>query len=102
MDSDEMNALATDFGVTRTRGVWDPERRRRVRAKLDAATFHLFGIARDDVDYIMETFPIVKRKDVAAYGSYRTKDLILEVYDAMQAAIETGGAYRSPFEWEQP
>ena len=34
--------------------------------ELDAAFFHLYGIERDDVDYIMETFPIVKRKDVAA------------------------------------
>lgn len=38
------------------------------RRELDAAYFHLYGIARDDVDYIMETFPIVKRKDVAAHG----------------------------------
>ena len=34
-----------------------------LRAELDAAFFHLYGIDRDDVDYIMETFPIVKRKD---------------------------------------
>ena len=50
----------------------------------------------------METFPIVKRKDEAEFGSYRTKELILEVYDAMQAAIEAGCAYQSPFEMEQP
>lgn len=81
---------------------FDPDHRPLVRAELDAAVFHLLEVERDDVEYIMDTFPIVKRKDVAAYGSYRTKELILEVYDAMQAAIETGGAYRSPFEWEQP
>ena len=34
----------------------------------------------------METFPIVKRKDIAAHGTYRTKDKILEIYDAMTAA----------------
>ena len=45
-----------------------------MRAELDAAFFHLYGIDRDDVDYIMETFPIVKRKDIAAHGTYRTKD----------------------------
>lgn len=48
-----------------------------MRAEIDAAMFHLYGIGRDDVDYIMETFPIVKRKDVADYGEYRTKRLIL-------------------------
>lgn len=80
----------------------DPARRDQVRAELDAGFFHIYGVRRHDVDYIMETFPIVKRKDEAEFGSYRTKELILEVYDAMQAAIEAGCAYQSPFELEQP
>jgi len=69
-----------------------------VRAELDAAMFHLLEIKRDEVDYIMETFPIVKRKDVAASGSYRTKELILEVYDAIQTAIASTTPYASPFD----
>ncbi len=56
-----------------------------MRCELDALYFHLYGIARDDVDYIMETFPIVKRKDEAAHGEYRTKRVILEMYDQMAA-----------------
>src|SRR5690606_10935924 len=36
--------------------IWDEERRALIRAELDAAFFHLYGVARDDVDYIMETF----------------------------------------------
>ncbi|WP_280195338.1 Eco57I restriction-modification methylase domain-containing protein [Nocardia farcinica] len=70
----------------------------RLRAELDALFFHLYGIARDDVDYIMDTFPIVKRKDEAAHGEYRTKRLILEVYDAMAEAERTGLPYRSPYD----
>lgn len=77
---------------------FDPEQRPWVRAELDAALFHLLEVERDDVDYIMETFPIVKRKDVAEFGSFRTKELILEVYDAMQAAIASGTPYGSPFD----
>ncbi|GFG85240.1 Eco57I restriction-modification methylase domain-containing protein [Mycolicibacter algericus] len=74
------------------------ESRRQVRAELDAALFHLYGIKRDDVDYIMETFPIVKRKDIAEHGEYRTKKLILEVYDAMADAERTGVPYTSPLD----
>ncbi|MFF4242689.1 SAM-dependent DNA methyltransferase, partial [Actinomadura geliboluensis] len=74
---------------------WDEERRRLLRAELDAAFFHLYGVERQDVDYVMETFPIVKKKDVAAFGSYRTKELILEVYDAMTQAIHTGERYKT-------
>jgi hypothetical protein len=55
--------------------------------------FHLYGIERDDVDYIMNTFPIVREHDEAAHGEYRTKRLILEIYDAMQRAIDTGIPY---------
>jgi hypothetical protein len=54
-----------------------------LRAELDALMFHIYGISKDDVDYILETFPIVKRKDEAAYGEYRTKRLILEKYDEL-------------------
>src|SRR5690606_13645348 len=55
--------------------------------ELDAAYFHLYGIARDDVAYIMDTFPIVRRKDEAAHGEYRTKRVILEIYDEMAEGI---------------
>ncbi len=61
--------------------VWDEERRFDLRCDLDALYFHLYDIPREDVDYIMETFPIVKRKDEAAYGRYRTKEVILRKYD---------------------
>lgn len=74
------------------------EKRSRIRAELDAVMFHLYGIERDDVDYIMETFPIVKRKDVAEHGEYRTKRLILEVYDQMADAQRAGTTYHSPLD----
>ena len=41
----------------------------------------------------METFPIVKRKDETRFGEYRTKRVILEVYDSMQHAIDIGEPY---------
>ena len=43
----------------------------------------------------METFHIVKRKDEAQHGEYRTKGVILEMYDAMQRAIDVGEPYQS-------
>ncbi len=62
-----------------------------MRAELDAAVFRLFGLGRDETDYIMETFPIVKRKEVAMYGEYRTKWLVLAAYDALTASSD--GSY---------
>ncbi|MEV4336082.1 DNA methyltransferase [Streptomyces sp. NPDC049590] len=82
----DMAPLATDLGDTGAPFIWDEDRRTIIRAELDALFFHLYGITRDDVDYILDTFPIVKRKDEAKYGTYRTKDLILAEYDRMAAA----------------
>ncbi|GGU88058.1 N-6 DNA methylase [Streptomyces cavourensis] len=82
----DMAHLARDLGDIGAPFIWDEDRRTVIRAELDALFFHLYGITRDDVDYILDTFPIVKRKDEAKYGTYRTKDLILAEYDRMAAA----------------
>ena len=74
---------------------WDEERRFLLRCELDAAYFHLYGIERDDVAYILETFPIVKRKDVAKYGEYRTQRVILEIYDELAEAMRSGVPYQT-------
>ena len=92
----DMAPFARDLGDDGPPFHWDEDRRFLLRAELDAAFFHLYGIDRDDVDYIMETFPIVKRKDIAAHGTYRTKDKILEIYGAMAKAKSTGADYQTP------
>lgn len=43
----------------------------------------------------MDTFPIVKRKDEAKWGDYRTKRVILDIYDRMQKAMDTGQPYET-------
>jgi hypothetical protein len=75
---------------------WDPARREMIRAELDAAYLHLYGVDRDDVDYIMDTFKVVREKDEKNHGEYRTKRLILERYDALADATKTGRPYQSP------
>ena len=91
----DLEPFATDCGYHGLPFRWDEERRFLLRCELDAAYFHLYGIERDDVDYILETFPIVKRKDEQAHGEYRTKRVILDIYDAMQQAMETGMPYHT-------
>ncbi|MGE3966276.1 MAG: N-6 DNA methylase [Planctomycetota bacterium] len=62
---------------------FDPARRFQLRCELDAAFFHLYGLSRDEVAYVMDTFPIVRRHDEAEHGDYRTKLTILNLYDQM-------------------
>lgn len=55
-----------------------------------------FPTPRHAVSYILDTFPIVRRKDKEKYnGDYRTKRVILEIYDAMLAATRTGLPYQT-------
>jgi hypothetical protein len=91
----DLRGLADECGYTGEPFTWDTDRRFLLRAELDAAFFHLYGIGRDDVDYILETFPIVRRKDEAAHGEFRTKRVILEIYDALAGAMTTGEAYQT-------
>ncbi|MDN5546635.1 MAG: hypothetical protein L0H03_15310 [Rhodococcus sp. (in: high G+C Gram-positive bacteria)] len=94
----DMVSMAEDVGSPSAPIVWIEKERSSVRAELDAAMFLFYAVERNDVEYIMETFPIVKRKDITAHGEFRTKRLILETYDAMAEAIETGIPYESPFD----
>lgn len=91
----DLQPFAHDCGYNGPPLRWDPERRFLLRCELDAAFFHLYGIACDDVAYIMDTFPIVRRKDEAEHGEYRTKRVIFEVYDDMAQAIANGRPYRT-------
>jgi hypothetical protein len=118
----DLEPFAQDCGWSGPPFRWDEERRFLLRCELDAAFFHLylpadingnwqpaenetredlarlkasFPTPRDAVPYIMDTFPIVKRKDEAQWGTYRTKDTILEIYDAMVEAIRTGRPYQT-------
>ena len=80
----------------------DPDAQARMGAELDAAIFHLYDLSREEVSYVMDTFPIVKRKDEAAFGTYRTKALILSAYDAMAEAKSSGRTYQPPWPQETP
>ncbi len=92
----DMNRFARDLGDEGPPFRWDPERRSVLRAEVDAVCFHLYGILdRDDVDYILGTFPIVNRKDVERFGEERTRRLVLENFDAITESARAGLAFRS-------
>ncbi|MBM3266730.1 MAG: N-6 DNA methylase [Candidatus Sericytochromatia bacterium] len=71
-------------GYRGTPFAWDPERRFRLRCELDAAFFRLYGVPRDEIPFILATFPILERKDRARSGYYRTQEAILASFDRMQ------------------
>jgi hypothetical protein len=114
--ADDMSPFSRDLWPEGDGAVfrYDPERRFEIRCELDAAFFHLYlgtvhewkrsassellqalPTPRDAVAYIMDTFPIVKRKDEDAHGHYRTKDRILALYDTLTNCLATGQPFKS-------
>jgi hypothetical protein len=87
----DMAPFARDMGYIEKDGeakppfVWTEADRRQRRARLDALFFHLYGINKSDADYILSTFPIVRRHDQAEFGRFLTRDLILHQMDALAA-----------------
>ena len=57
----DLQPFAKDCGYDGAPFVWNEERRFQIRCEIDAAFFHLYGIERDDVDYIMDTFSRILR-----------------------------------------
>jgi len=106
----DLKSFAEDCGYEGPPFRWDEERRFQLRCELDAAFFHLyldsgewqpakdepaadfarlkeaFPTPRHAVEYIMETFPLVRKADEEKHGIYRTKERIPELYDTMAKA----------------
>ncbi len=100
--SNSLRPFARSLGYEGDPFIWDEERRFHLRTKLDAIYFHLylgseaefqeylkadnnsldryFTCLEDVIEHVMESFPIVKRKDIAQHDRYITKETILKKY----------------------
>ncbi len=87
----DLAPFARDLGYVDVQGqvlppfTWNDEDRRARMAALDALFFHLYGLGVDDAAYVLDTFPIVRQQDEAAFDRYRTKDDVLALLRLMPA-----------------
>jgi hypothetical protein len=86
--SNDMRPLAEAAGFEPGVWKWKEPERAQLRAELDAAYFHLYGLLREDVEYILGTFQGIANEDDRAGGSGYTRQMILEAFDAMNADIK--------------
>ncbi len=93
--SHEMAPFAHDCGFDGPPYVWNQDRRFWLLCELDALFFHLYGVTRDDAAYVLDSFPTVRKYDERDFGHFRTKESILQTYDRMQQAIDTGLPFKS-------
>jgi hypothetical protein len=77
---------------------WVPERREQLRAEIDAAMFHVYGLARSDTEHVLGSFGVLQRNEERDCGEFRTERLVLNAYDAMTEAARTGVPFVSPLD----
>lgn len=61
--------------------------RAQFRAEIDAYVAHLYGLSHDEFAYILDTFPVLKRKEEKAFGEFKSKRKCLEEYDRIAETI---------------
>lgn len=88
-------ADACDFKGSRGDGVhlWKDAERAEIRAELDAAYFHLYGINREDAEYMLSTFTNTGAVSEDDPGSQQTLwsdgsigKMVLDAFDRLQAS----------------
>jgi hypothetical protein len=95
--SHAMAPFGRDLGHDGPPFAWNEVRRAQLRADLDAFYARAYGLGRDELRYILdpaevkgadypsETFRVLKEKEIRLHGEYRTRRLVLEAWDRMEA-----------------
>jgi hypothetical protein len=80
----QLKDFALECGYEGPPFVWNEERRLQLRTEIDALFFQMYGLSTDDIEIVLESFPILKAKEVEKYGEYRTRKLVLEKIEKME------------------
>ncbi|MEJ8278194.1 hypothetical protein [Pseudonocardia spirodelae] len=86
-----LRPYALDMGDEGPPFRWNLERRALLRADLDAAFLHVYGLDRTEAEHVLDSFFVVRKYEVRDHGEFRTKRLVLDAYDRMAAATARGG-----------
>jgi hypothetical protein len=81
--AEDMIPLAEAAGFEEKIHPWRVEERAQLMAELDAAYFRLYGIEREDAEYILSTFQGLQKDAGGTLPGFATAELILEQYDQL-------------------
>jgi len=81
--SNDMKPLAEAAGFKPLVNKWNPAERANLMAELDSAFFLLYGIDRNDIEYILSTFSGVRKEQDSIFVGSTTFDRILSYYDKL-------------------
>ncbi len=95
--AEDMIPLAKACGFKGSRGdgvhIWKEDERAAIRAELDAAYFHLYGVQREDAEYMLSTFSstgLIPKEERGSQGVLwrpgGTGEMVLEAFDRPQGS----------------
>ncbi|HMS72696.1 MAG TPA: hypothetical protein PKB03_06635, partial [Baekduia sp.] len=93
-----LEPFARDVGYDGAPYQWIPDRRLILQAELDACFLHVYGLDRSHAEHVLDSFVLLSQNETKEHGEYLTKRLVLERYDAMAEATESGRPYKTPLD----
>ncbi|QXB47581.1 Eco57I restriction-modification methylase domain-containing protein [Acinetobacter seifertii] len=95
-NAEDMRKWASDIGYLGEPFTFNLEERAKLQAELDALFAMLYGLSREELQFILdpesvkpnypsETFPVLRRNEEREFGEYRTQRLVLEAWDKLEA-----------------
>jgi hypothetical protein len=91
--NEELAPFAADLGRDHPPFRWQAERRVVLQAEIDAALLHLYGLNRTQAEWLLDSFAVLRKYEESDLGEFRTKRLVLEIYDEIAKAKQTNQAY---------
>ena len=88
--SEDMAGFANDLGFEGAPFPWDKELRHRSQCELDAIFAQMYGLNRDELEWILDaqppsaSFPSLKEHEIKKFGEYRTQRYILQAFDQLE------------------
>jgi hypothetical protein len=82
--ANDMKPLAEAANVKPTVHKWKPDERAELTAELDAAYFHLYGLSRNDVEYVLGTFSGYLSEDENMFDDHSPAGQILAAFDRLK------------------
>jgi len=86
--ADDMRPLAKAAGFDPPVHKWKDDERAELMAELDAAYFILYGIERDDAEYILSTFAGAGKSQEGLFDGHTPAQRILQSYDRLRTLSE--------------
>lgn len=95
--AEDLRPWAEDLGHTGEPFPWNPDRRSRLRAELDAYYAKLYGLARDELRFVLdptdilgqdfpsETFRVLQTNERREFKKFRTQELVLDAWDRLES-----------------